>query len=163
LLAGPCLMFLVAQRRPLVVTPALPLMIAYLTVLVISATLAGSSQRNAVTPIITFLSEGLLLYLLVTNAVRNPQHLRMVLWAVIALFAPNYVQRLQSLAGTDSALSQSPAVDGAIQGRATENLAALYVFRDHPLFGVGPGQFFNRYSTDYGNELDMRFLKQNRR
>jgi O-antigen ligase len=73
------------------------------------------------------------------------------------------VLRLESLAQADSALSESPAVDGAVQGRATENLAAFHVFRDHPLLGVGPGQFFNRYSAEAGNALDMRFLKQNRR
>jgi O-antigen ligase len=54
-------------------------------------------------------------------------------------------------------------VDQAIQGRATENIAALRVFRDHPLLGVGPGQFFSRYSAQYGNALDLRFLEQNRR
>jgi putative inorganic carbon (hco3(-)) transporter len=301
LLVGPVLMYVVAQRRPLVVTPVLPLMIAYLALLVLSAALAGRSQPTSPAPIVTFLSEGLLLYLLVTNAVRNPRDMRAVVWtlvlagaamgtisiwqeathayshtlgglaqvdatgfnvgdaltgkelrprlagpigeknryaqillvllplaafrlraerrrglrllaglcavlilsgmvltysrgaavalvvtllvatalgllslrrlvallavavALVMVVAPEYVLRLESLAQADSALSQSPAVDGAVQGRATENLAAFHVFRDHPLLGVGPGQFFNRYSAEYGNALDLRFLKQNRR
>jgi O-antigen ligase len=28
---------------------------------------------------------------------------------------------------------------------------------------VGPGQFFTRYSAEYGNALDLRFLRENRR
>jgi O-antigen ligase len=42
-------------------------------------------------------------------------------------------------------------------------MAALLVFRDHPLLGVGPGEFFRRYSAQYGNALDLRFLDENRR
>jgi O-antigen ligase len=87
-----------------------------------------------------------------------------VVATLIALIAPDYFTRLQSLGAADSALSQqSSGADAAIQGRATENIAALGVFRDHPLLGVGPGQFFNRYSAEYGNALDLRFLEQNRR
>lgn len=300
LLAAPFLMFIVAERRPLVVTGALGVMIGYLAILVLSAALA---QPSSTAPIVTFLSEGLLLYLLVTNVVRSPGDMRAVVWAVVLagafmgtisiwqeathsfghtlgglaqvdatgfnvgdgltaknlqprlagpigeknryaqillvllplaafrvraeqrprlrllagactvlilagmvltfsrgaavalvvmllaatalgllsvrkmlalllvavalvmVVAPDYVLRLESLAQADSALSQSSSsgVDGALQGRATENLAALHVFRDHPLLGVGPGQFFNRYSTEYANALDLRFLKQNRR
>jgi O-antigen ligase len=302
LLLSPFLIYVVGERRPLVVTAALPLMIVYLVALVLSAAIAGGARASTVAPLITFLSEGLLLYLLVTNAIRTPRHLRAVIWMVIlagafmglislwqelthayhqtlgglaqvdstgfdvgsglsgkdlrprlagpigeknryaqvllvllplavsrmraepnsrlrllaagcaglilcgvvlsfsrgaavaalilvlvaaalrlisfrqllamlavvatlvALVAPDYVTRLQSLGGADAALSQqSSGVDGAIQGRATENIAALGVFRDHPVLGVGPAQFFSRYSAQYGNALDLRFLEQNRR
>ena len=302
LLLSPFLIYVVGERRPLVITAALPLMIGYLVVLVLSAALAGGARASTVSPVMTFLSEGLLLYLLVTNAIRTPRQLRAVIWTVIvagalmglislwqelthgyhqtlgglaqvdstgfnvgngitgkdvrprlagpigeknryaqvllvllplavsrmriepsrrlrvfaaacaalilcgvvlsfsrgaavaalivviaaaalrlislrqlvatvavvatlvALVAPDYVARLQSLGNADAALSQqSSGVDQAIQGRATENVAALHVFRDHPLLGVGPGQFFSRYSAQYGNALDLRFLQQNRR
>jgi len=302
LLLSPFLIYVVGERRPLVVTAALPLMIGYLVVLVLSAALAGGARASTVAPVVTFLSEGLLLYLLVTNAIRTPTQLRAVIWTVVlagalmglvsvwqelthsyhhtlgglaqvdstgfnigtgvsgkdvrprlagpigeknryaqvllvllplalsriraepdrklrllaagcaglilsgvvlsfsrgaavaalilvlvsaalrlislrqlvailvvvatlvALVAPDYVTRLQSLGNADAALSpQSSGVDQAIQGRATENIAALAVFRDHPVLGVGPGQFFSRYSAQYGNALDLRFLEQNRR
>jgi putative inorganic carbon (hco3(-)) transporter len=298
LLLVPALADIVLRRRPLVVTPALALMIGYLVALVLSATLAAGARPATVAPIATFLEEGLLLYLLVTNVVRTPARLRAVLWSVVlagaflgmlsvwqeathayhttlgglaqvdatgfnvgsgkdvrprlagpigeknryaqvllvllplaisrasaerrrwlrllgagcaalivcgvaltfsrgaaiamgvlllvmaalrmisvrrlvalvlalivlvAVVAPDYARRLQTLGAADSALSGSSAADAAIQGRATESLAAFHVFRDHFVLGVGPGQFFSRYSAQYGNALDLRFLDQNRR
>jgi putative inorganic carbon (hco3(-)) transporter len=51
-----------------------------------------------------------------------------------------------------SSASSSPEVakvtqgsEDAIQGRKSENLAALQMFRDHPLFGVGPGNYSQHY------------------
>jgi putative inorganic carbon (hco3(-)) transporter len=300
-LLAPFVAYLVIGRRPLVLTPALPLMVGYLVVLVLSATIAGSGRAGTVAPIATFLTEGLVLYILVTNVVRTPDHLRAVIWALIlagafmgltsvwqeathsyhntlgglakvdttgfdvgsaltgkelrprmagpigeknryaqvllvllplalsrlraersrglrllaaacaglilcgvlltfsrgaavamgvvvlamaalriisvrqvlalalslvalvAIVAPDYVVRLQSLTAADKALAQSDQADAAIRGRATESLAALHVFRDHPALGVGPGQFFERYSASYGNALDLRFLDTRRR
>jgi putative inorganic carbon (HCO3(-)) transporter len=301
LLLLPFLAYVVIGRRPLVITPALGLMIAWLMALVLSATIAGGNAPSSTGPIVTFLTEGLLLYILLTNVVRTPETLRAVLWAVVlagavmglvsvwqelthaygntlhgfaqvdatgfdvgndisgkqlrprlagpigeknryaqvllvllplavsrlraerrdslrvlaaasaalivlgvvltfsrgaaiatvvlivamaasrmvpvrtllalalalvaivAVVAPDYVGRVQTLAAADSALAQGGSADQAIVGRATENLAALNVFRDHPVLGVGPGQFFERYSQQYGNALDLRFLAKNRR
>lgn len=57
---------------------------------------------------------------------------------------------LQARIGLSS--SASPEVskvtrgsEDAIQGRKSENLAALQMFRDHPLFGVGPGNYSSHY------------------
>jgi putative inorganic carbon (HCO3(-)) transporter len=292
LLIGPFIAYVVVGRRPLVVTPALVLLVAYLVVLVMSAVLSAGGRRETVGPIVTFLTEGLLLYLLVSNVVRTPDRLRAVIWtlvlagafmgavsvwqeathayhetlgglaqvdttgndlrprlagpigeknryaqvllvllplalsrvraergrglrllaggcgvlilcgvvltfsrgaavamallvlamaalraislrqllvlvlcciALVAVVAPDYVARLQTLGGADSALSQTSEADNAIRGRATESMAALLVFRDHPLLGVGPDEFFRRYSAQYGNALDLRFLDENRR
>jgi putative inorganic carbon (HCO3(-)) transporter len=301
LLLVPFVASVVIGRQPLVVTPALGLMVLWLVALVLSATIAGGGAPGTISPIATFLTEGLLLYVLVTNVVRTPETLRSVLWAVILagavmglvsiwqelthaygntlhgfaqvdatgfnvgneitgkelrprlegpigeqnryaqvllvllpfalsrlraerrgslrllaavsaalilggivltfsrgaaiamvvllvavavtrtvalrhllalvlalvalvlVVAPDYVTRVQSLAAADSALAQGGSADQAIVGRATENLAAFHVFRDHPALGVGPGQFFERYSQQYGNALDLRFLETNRR
>jgi O-antigen ligase len=41
--------------------------------------------------------------------------------------------------------------DGSIQGRATEMLVAILIFRDHPIIGVGPGMY--RYEIKTYSEL----------
>jgi putative inorganic carbon (hco3(-)) transporter len=40
----------------------------------------------------------------------------------------------------------------SIGGRATENRIALAMFADHPIIGVGPGQYTNRY-RDYSRKI----------
>jgi putative inorganic carbon (HCO3(-)) transporter len=96
--------------------------------------------------------------------VRHVVALALVLGALVMIVAPNYVTRLASLQGVEQATSSdATGADGAIRGRATENLAAINVFADHPIIGVGPGQFFTRYSQQYANELDLRFLDTRRR
>ena len=47
------------------------------------------------------------------------------------------------------------SADGAIQGRATEMLAAALVFMDHPVIGVGPGMF-RREMVEYSREIGLR-------
>ena len=51
--------------------------------------------------------------------------------------------------------------DGAVQGRATEMIAAGLVFLDHPLVGVGPGMF-PYYVEQYARGLGIRLLTTNR-
>ena len=290
LLLIPAVAHVLVRREALVVTPALALMVLYLAALVTSA-IAGGSTPESATAVTTFLAEGLLLYLLVTNAVRTTGLLRLVVWALllagatmgalsiwqeatqsysttlggltqlsegdtlhrqagplgetnryaqillvllplavwaarverrpglrlgalgcavlilsgmlltlsrgagvalvvlaaamlatgfarvrhvvalavvlaalVMIVAPNYVTRLASLQSVEQATSRdATGTDGAIRGRATENLAAINVFADHPIIGVGPGQFFTRYSQQYANELDLRFLDTRRR
>jgi putative inorganic carbon (HCO3(-)) transporter len=302
ILGVPLVRHLILRRDPVVLTPAVGLMVAYLVTLVVSALATQTPASQAVSAITTFLTEGLLLVVLVINAVRTPDMLRLFIWALLGagalmgllslyqeltnsysntfgglakvneqgfgvgegLFgtevrprlagpigeqnryaqvllvllplavgrfraertlllrglaaaagtlivcgvmltfsrgaavalallvvamvatgfvplrhmlalaavlaglvlavAPDYISRVQTLgAAGDSAALQSEETDEAIKGRATENLAALNAFRDHPILGVGPEQFFRRYSQQYGNELGLRFLETNRR
>ena len=48
-----------------------------------------------------------------------------------------------------------------VDGRATENLIAIAMFRDHPIAGVGPGQYtvlYRDYARDIGNDpRSLRF------
>jgi putative inorganic carbon (HCO3(-)) transporter len=297
LLTIPAVAYVLLRREALVLTPALGLMVVYLTVLVISAVHGGSSQVSA-GGVNVFLTEGLLLYLLVTNSVRTPEVLRGVIWALLAagatmgaisvwqevthsysntlgglaqvagaegvpvradrarelagpigeqnryaqvllvllplavwaarverrtalrlaaaaaaglilsgvlltfsrgagvalvvvalamlatgfvrlrhvlalavalsvltvVVAPDYVQRLESLSQLDAATATDRSgIDSSLRGRATENLAALHAFSDHPMIGVGPGQFFAVYSQRYANTLDLRYLETRRR
>lgn len=301
LLAVPVTLALLVGRQALVVTPALALMVAWLVVLVLTSLAGGGSRATGAAAIEGFLTEGLLLYVLVVNAVRSPAMMRAVVWgllsagaamglisvwqeathayhqtlfgmaqlssdafkvgetlngkvlrprlsgpigdpnryaqvllvlvplavsrmraerdvrlrvlaaglaglilcgivlsfsrgaavalivvaiamaatrfvplrhvvlagiaagALVLALAPAYVGRIQSLGTADTAATQDTQADAAIRGRATENLAALSTFRDHPFLGVGPGGFFRRYSQEEANKLDLRFLQKNRR
>src|SRR5262249_17318826 len=83
---------------------------------------------------------------------------------LIAVVAPDYVVRLDSLRGiTGLFTDDGDNPDGAIVGRETSNLAALHTFLDHPVIGVGPGEYYKQYSAEYANELGLRFFTDNRR
>lgn len=73
--------------------------------------------------------------------------------------APSIFKRVQTLAGVAALASESPAegADGSIRGRATEMLAALNVFLDHPVLGVGPGQYMPFYSEEYHQNPAIKF------
>ena len=61
-------------------------------------------------------------------------------------------------------LSDEPAgsdVDNSVLSRATENLTAIQVFADHPVVGVGPGQYPNYY-RDYADEIGVSVKAENR-
>ena len=94
------------------------------------------------------------------------QFLLLVLGAVLILGAfPQYTVRLQSLSAISDAASSDGSVslagaDGAIRGRATDMLAALLIFKDHPLVGVGP-DMVRYYTQDYSRDIGFRFLTNN--
>ncbi len=83
---------------------------------------------------------------------------------VLALtFAPGYVYRLSTLGNITSLFGGDPSrADSSVQGRATENLATLRIFLDHPVLGVGPGQT-PRFIRDYGRSVGFKLLDPNRR
>src|SRR5947208_1547910 len=79
LLAVPLARYLLVERQPLAVTPVLPLVFVFLAALLLSATLSkdpGVSRG----PVALYLTEGLLLFLIVSNAVRTTATLSRVLW-----------------------------------------------------------------------------------
>ena len=84
---------------------------------------------------------------------------------VVVMF-PQNIERLASLealtaifdSDTTAGIKQT---DGAVQGRATEMIAAGLVFLDHPLVGVGPGMF-PYYVEQYARGLGIRLLTTNR-
>ncbi len=76
---------------------------------------------------------------------------------------PEYVYRIATVSRMSSLASgQFRTVDSSVRGRATENLAALNIFLDHPLLGVGPGQT-SQYMEEYGNKLGIKRLESTRR
>src|SRR5262245_42772706 len=61
----------ILRREPLVITPAVPLILAFLAVQLVGALLARRPDESMEGLVTSFL-EGLVLYLLVTNAIRTP-------------------------------------------------------------------------------------------
>jgi len=84
----------------------------------------------------------------------RPAHLLaglVVVALVLPRIAPTYPDRIASIVGARAIMGDAPAVqaDGAIRGRTTQMLAAWNVFLDHPVLGVGPGQYAPVYSVQY--------------
>jgi hypothetical protein len=82
LLVFPIAKYLFVDREPLVVTPVLPLAFAFVGALFLSSAVSTEPEvaRGSVA---TYLTEGLLLYLLVSNAVRTTRTLTRVVWVLI--------------------------------------------------------------------------------
>ena len=130
------------------------------TLLILSGILLTFSRGAAVALAGLFLTMTALRYI----RVRDLLVVGVTIALLIGLVAPQVIIRLDSLAGIGALLdSQEKNADGAIVGRATSNLAALNAFLDHPIVGVGPGQYFRRFSQDYGNDLGLRHFDSQRR
>jgi len=80
---------------------------------------------------------------------------------VLPLISPDLLSRATSIVNArhilDSNKADQQQADGAIRGRTTAMLVALSVFLDHPVLGVGPGQFTPFYFLDYARKADLKF------
>jgi len=113
------------------------------------------------------LTLALLVFLLLVLGHLRWRHVLIVgiLSVVLAVIvAPGLLGRLSSMGSVPALLSDRKTVqtDGAVRGRLTEMLAALNVFLDHPVVGVGPGQFTPYYSMDYMSDPEVAFRRINR-
>ena len=82
------------------------------------------------------------------------------------LVAPGYTQRMLSIGGVAELFGSTEAeADGATRGRTTEMLSALAAYFDHPILGVGPGQYLPYYSVHYQSlpEISIREISEPRR
>lgn len=91
------------------------------------------------------------------------RHIAFVAVAVVILFVvvPQYGTRLGSLERLPGLADEGVAADGSIRSRITETIAAALVFVDHPLIGVGPGQF-STYYIGYAEEFGLRVRAEDR-
>lgn len=89
--------------------------------------------------------------------------------ALVLLLVPGYSDRIGSLSSVVSSAQSSTASssdDLSAASRATENKAALLVFRDHPLLGVGQGGFplqYQDYAARVGGEIHTQSSAELRR
>ena len=82
LLALPLIRDLLVRRQPIVLTPAIPFLLLFLAVLVVGHAFS-IEPGTSLSGVITFVLEGLTLYLLVTNTVRSKEVLRGATWALL--------------------------------------------------------------------------------
>ena len=82
-----------------------------------------------------------------------------LLVGVVVVAAPGFLTRIETMRSLPQLLSQRDTVEGhgAIRGRLTEMLAAVQVFLDHPVLGVGPGQYTPFYSMKYMENPEISF------
>lgn len=132
---------------------------AVCAVLIVSGILLTFSRGAAVALAGLFLTMTVLHYI----RLRDLLVVGLMVTVLIGGLAPQTLIRLGSLAGVGALLGAEEDADGAIVGRATSNLAALNAFIDHPVVGVGPGQYFRRFSQEYGNDLGLRHFDSQRR
>lgn len=130
--------------------------------------LAGALSAAILVGIFLTYSRGAMLTLALTSVglvllgclrVRN-----LVIGAVVALLlvivaAPGMKDRIDSIRGVQGLMAEGTDADadGATRGRMTEMLAALNAFRDHPVLGLGPGNYSPHYSVEYMSDPDVAF------
>lgn len=99
---------------------------------------------------------GLIILLVILGYLRV-QHVLIgaaVIVGCVIVVAPGYLKRMDSIRGVSDLDSMG---DAAVTGRATEMLAAVHVLLDHPLVGVGPGQYTPFYSLNYMDDPGVAF------
>ena len=143
-------MLALGERRR--IARAIALLLTFLILCGMAATFSrGAALGTAVVLIVaTFLG-----YL----RLRHLAGLGLILTIVLLAF-PTYTQRLFDLQGLLNLDQGRMAIEddttvgdtGNLRGRATSTLAALYVWSDHPVFGVGRGQF-QQYYEQYAGQV----------
>jgi putative inorganic carbon (HCO3(-)) transporter len=83
----------------------------------------------------------------------------LVVTLLITVLVPSVWSRMLSLERLEGLFKHTPAAaqapDSSAVRRYVLNVAAWRVFLDHPMLGVGPGEFAEDYSTVYGNRIGL--------
>lgn len=95
----------------------------------------------------------------------RPRHLAVAAVAtllLLPLLPTSYSQRLSELAESVTELTESGTTSEiSVRGRLSENLVAVEMFLDHPLIGVGYGNYPTHY-LEYSREVGLDPRNQNR-
>ena len=85
-------------------------------------------------------------------------------FAVLLAVQPAYATRVESIVALTDAVDGEGIenADGVVQSRVTETVAALLVYGDHPIVGVGPGLYQYHY-RDYADEIALNVRNEDRR
>ena len=83
----------------------------------------------------------------------------LLMLVVVAIASPGYFNRIATIGGVEALFKEEAEAesDTVILKRTTEMLAAMTVFLDYPVFGVGPNQYTKYYSEEYMANPDIAF------
>jgi hypothetical protein len=105
-----------------------------------------------------FIAFGATILLMAVLGYIRPSQIIAVALGVAALFTlqPTYLERLLTIEALGGATESSATAieDDSFRKRANETIAALLVFADHPVLGVGRG-LFPVYYGDYADEVGI--------
>lgn len=79
----------------------------------------------------------------------------------VAFLPSNYVERLSTLTDIFKPRPSTRIDERSLQGRLSENLAALEMIKENPLFGVGLGSFNNLF-PQYSKKLGLALVASER-
>lgn len=82
LLGIPIAQWVIFRGQKIIVTPVVPLMLAFFAVQLVGA-LFASEPDKALPNVLEFAMEGIALYVLIVNAIRTPETLRNALWTLV--------------------------------------------------------------------------------
>lgn len=140
-------------------TPARERLLALISLGLIVAGIVLSYSRAAgaillvMIPIMAFLSSTRLVPILLGG---------LLAFGVVTAVAPQYMARLATLEEITQ-LFQDPSEvsDRSLRGRASENLAAINMFLDHPIVGVGEANYPELYQQ-YAREIALDYRAERR-
>jgi O-antigen ligase len=104
--------------------------------------------------------------LFLVSVLRRPRITSVLLglgaFAILIQFVPvSYQDRIMSLLNILPSSRTGGYVDQSVQGRLSENLVGRSIFWDHPVWGVGIGNY-NIYYQDYARKLGLEWRNQER-
>jgi O-antigen ligase len=132
---------------------------AGLTALIVVGVLLTFSRGAGIALALIFPTAGVLMKL----KFKQMALVGVLLLTMVSVAAPDFVARMATLGGSATLISSqgeetSDTADHSTRSRLTKNLAALHMFFDHPLLGVGPGNFgaySNQYAEPVGVSVDI--------
>lgn len=109
------------------------------------------------------LAAGIIFIMMPFLGLLTPRHVFMsigVVALIVLVLRPGIVARMASLEQVTSLFSKKDAArvkpDSSAIRRYVLNVAGWHVFLDHPVLGVGPGEFAtNQYSSAYSNRVGL--------
>ena len=87
----------------------------------------------------------------------SPQVVTLIIAAgilVLRMLPSNYTERILSLSAFIPGSTSFVTSDQSFRGRSSENLVAINMFLDHPITGIGPGNY-SVYYQEYSRQLGI--------